>query len=251
MDRPLIVGNWKMNTTVRDAKELSGGIKSGLVGIEGVATVLCPPFTALWAVREMLRDTGIGLGAQDMHHERRGAYTGEVSPEMLVELCQYVILGHSERRRIFGETDSSVGLKVTAALEAGLRPILCVGETVEERDLGEADEVVLRQVRAGLSGVDAVEGLSVAYEPVWAIGTGKAATPDDAQSMMALIRVLLVDRFGPVASGTPLLYGGSVTGENVVDFLGLPDVDGALVGGASLKPDVFVELVRGASLAAG
>ena len=251
MGRPLIVGNWKMNATVREARDLVGSMKPGLVEIDGVATVLCPPFTALWAVYELLRDSDIGLGAQDMHHERSGAYTGEVSPEMLAELCQYVILGHSERRRIFGETDDSVGRKVKAARKAGLRPILCVGETLDERESGMAEAVIERQVRAGLAGLDAAEGLVVAYEPVWAIGTGRAASPDDAQAIMSHIRHLLRDRFGPLAAGTPLLYGGSVTDENVAGFLRMPDVGGALVGGDSLKPGAFVDLVRGASRAAG
>ena len=251
MGRALIVGNWKMNATIGEARDLVGRMRPGLAEIDGVEIVLCPPFTALAAVHEMLSDTGIGLGAQDMHYENGGEFTGEVSPGMLAELCEYVILGHSERRQMLGETDDMVGKKVAAAKEAGLRPIMCVGESLEEREAGAAESVIERQVRAGLASLDAVGDLALAYEPVWAIGTGRAASPDDAQAMMARMRRLLADRFGAAASATPLLYGGSVTDENVAGFVRRQDIDGALVGGASLEPDVFVELVRKASRAGG
>jgi len=247
MTRSLIVANWKMNGTVAEARRLVAAMKHGLAGIKGVGKVLCPPFTALAAVSEMLQGTDIGLGAQDMYNEDSGAYTGQVSPGMLAEFCSYVILGHSERRSLFGETSQSVARKVAAAKEAGLSPIMCVGETISERETGRAEAVVDGQVLTGLAGVSNIDGVSIAYEPVWAIGSGAAASPEDAQAMASRIRQVLSDRFGPAASDTPVLYGGSVTDENIPDFMGQPDIDGALVGGASLKPDVFVALTRAAA----
>jgi triosephosphate isomerase len=247
MPRPLIVANWKMNGTVAEARRLVAAMKHGLAGIKGVGKVLCPPFTALAAVSEMLQGTDIGLGAQDMYNEDSGAFTGQVSPGMLAEFCSYVILGHSELRSLFGETSQSVARKVAAAKEAGLSPIMCVGETISERETGRAEAVVDGQVLTGLAGVSNIDGVSIAYEPVWAIGSGAAASPEDAQAMASRIRQVLSDRFGPAASDTPVLYGGSVTDENIPDFMGQPDIDGALVGGASLKPDVFVALTRAAA----
>jgi triosephosphate isomerase len=247
MTRSLIVANWKMNGTVAEARRLVAAMKHGLAGIKGVGKVLCPPFTALAAVSEMLQGTDIGLGAQDMYNEDSGAFTGQVSPGMLAEFCSYVILGHSERRSLFGETSQSVARKVAAAKEAGLSPIMCVGETISERETGRAEAVVDGQVLTGLAGVSNIDGVSIAYEPVWAIGSGAAASPEDAQAMASRIRQVLSDRFGPAASDTPVLYGGSVTDENIPDFMGQPDIDGALVGGASLKPDVFVALTRAAA----
>ena len=249
MARPLIVGNWKMNATVGEARELVAAMKPGLTEIEGADKVLCPPFTALGAIAEMLAGTAIGLGAQDMHSEASGAYTGEVSRAMVAELCQYVILGHSERRQMFGETDDGVGKKVAAARQVGLMPIVCVGESLAEREAGAAQAVIERQVLAGLADVQTIEGVAVAYEPVWAIGTGRAASPDDAQMMMGHIRRLLEAGHGTAASDTPLLYGGSVTNDNVADFAAQGDIGGALVGGASLKPETFVALVRTAAAA--
>ena len=247
MARPLIVGNWKMNSTVAEARELVAAMKPGLADIDGVGKVLCPPFTALATVSEMIEGTDIGLGAQDMYHEAGGAYTGEVSTAMLAEFCDYVVLGHSERRSMFGETNASVAKKVAAAKEAGLRPIMCVGETSDERETGRAEAVVDGQVLTGLAGISSIDSVSIAYEPVWAIGSGAAASPDDAQAMASRIRKILSDRFGSSAADTPVLYGGSVTDVNVPDFMGQPDIDGALVGGASLKPDVFVALTRAAA----
>jgi triosephosphate isomerase len=247
MTRPLIVGNWKMNGTVAQARDLVAAMKPGLADIAGIGKVLCPPFTALATVSEMIEGTDIGLGAQDMYHEASGAFTGEVSPAMLAEFCDYVILGHSERRSMFGETTQSVAKKVAAAKSAGLRPIMCVGETFAERETGRAEAVVDGQVLTGLAGISSIDGVSIAYEPVWAIGSGAAASPDDAQAMASRIRKILSDRFGPSAADTPVLYGGSVTDANVPDFMGQPDIDGALVGGASLKPDVFVALTRAAA----
>ena len=239
-----------MNSTVAEARELVAAMRPGLADITGIVKVLCPPFTALAAIAEMLEGTDTRLGAQDMHHEASGAFTGEVSPVMLAEFCDYIILGHSERRSMFGETSASVAQKVAAAKEAGLRPIMCVGETFEERETGRAEAVVDGQVLTGLAGITSIDGVSIAYEPVWAIGSGAAASPDDAQAMASRIRKILSDRFGPSAADTPVLYGGSVTNQNVPDFMAQPDIDGALVGGASLKPDVFVALTRAAAASA-
>ncbi|MDP6063641.1 MAG: triose-phosphate isomerase [SAR202 cluster bacterium] len=247
MTRSLIVANWKMNGTVAEARHLAEAMKPGLAGIKGVGKVLCPPFTALAAVSEMLEGTDIGLGAQDMYHEVSGAFTGQISPGMVAEFCSYIILGHSERRSLIGETSQSVAMKVAAAKEAGLSPIMCVGETISERETGRAEAVVDGQVLTGLAGVSNIDGISIAYEPVWAIGSGAAASPEDAQAMASRIRQVLSDRFGESAAKTPILYGGSVTDENIPDFMGQPDIDGALVGGASLKPDVFVALTRAAA----
>ena len=248
MGDPIIAGNWKMNTTVAEARELARRIRPGLDAIPGVEKVVCPPFVSLAAVGDVLDGSSVAVGAQDMYYEASGAYTGEVSPEMLAGLCRFVILGHSERRHVFGETDASVGKKVVAAAEAGLRPILCVGEKLDEREDGLADVVVEQQVRLGLARMELPGDLVVAYEPVWAIGTGRAATPEDAQAMMAHLRQILSAQYGQsTADRLGLLYGGSVTAENVADFARQRDVDGALVGGASLKADSFVELVRNAA----
>lgn len=241
----MVAGNWKMNNTIDEARGLVIRLMPGLKGIDGVTMVLCPPFVALESVGLLVQDSGVAVGAQDMYHEANGAFTGEVSAKMLAGVCEFVIVGHSERRSIFGETDASVGRKVAAALEAGMRPIMCVGEKLDERQAGAAEDVVDRQVRLALEGTAAPDGLVVAYEPVWAIGTGMAATPQDAQSMLAHIRRLLSARYGEgTTTGIPLLYGGSVTDENVAGFARQPDVDGALVGGASLKADSFVGIVR-------
>ena len=246
----LIVGNWKMNITISEARDLASAMKPDLEQAEGVEVVLCPPFTALAAVSELLRGSETGLGAQNMYHEAQGAFTGEVSPAMVAELCRYVILGHSERRKHFGETDESVGRKVAAAMEVGLAPILCVGELLEEREADNAEAVVERQLSLGLAEVSSLGGLAVAYEPVWAIGTGRAATPSDAQAMMGHVRHLLAAHFGEESAvDARLLYGGSVTDETVADLVSQTDVDGALVGGASLKADVFVRLVHHAATA--
>ena len=250
MATPIIAGNWKMNTTVSEARELVAGMLPGLDAVEGVQKVVCPPFTALAAVEELLQGSSIALGAQNMYFESSGAYTGEVSPAMLAELCRFVITGHSERRHKLGETDLDVGKKVAAARNVGLRPILCVGESLKERDDGDAEDVVGRQVRLGLAEANAIDGLVVAYEPVWAIGTGAATTPDDAQGMMGHIRGTLAALYGSsAASEVPLLYGGSVTADNVAGFALQEDIDGALVGGASLSAESFVPLVRNAAVA--
>ena len=241
----MIVGNWKMNTTVAEAEALAGGIADGMPKGLDVSVVVCPPFVSLVAVLSALQDSDISVGAQDAHHEVSGAFTGEVSAQMLEGICQYVIVGHSERRTIFVETDLVVNLKVKAVLEAGMTPILCVGESLEERESGRAEQVVESQLRSGLDGVDVGGGIVVAYEPVWAIGTGRSASPEIAQAMMAHIRGTLAAMGGEdAAAGVPLLYGGSVNGGNIGGYMEQGDVDGALVGGASLDAESFVEIVR-------
>jgi len=244
MRMPLIAGNWKMHTTLSQALDLVRELKPELERISGVEKVLCPPFISLAAVKELLEGSTIGLGAQNMYYEEQGAFTGEVSPLMLKDLCRYVILGHSERRRYFGEDDGLVNRKVKAALRFGLNPIMCVGETLEERDAGRTEEVVVRQVREGLKGVAEPDGLVIAYEPVWAIGTGRAASGEDAAAVIGLIRRLLRELWGDRAEEVRILYGGSVTGGNIDQFVSYPDIDGALVGGASLKAGEFKAIVE-------
>jgi len=254
MRRPIIAGNWKMNKTIAEAIDLVRSIRRGLNEVEAADRVLCPPFTALAAVKELLQATKIGLGAQDMYWQDKGAYTGEISPLMLKELCQYVILGHSERRACFGETDEGVNRKVKAALAHGLMPIVCVGETEAQYDAGQTNVVVGGQVWGCLTGLTAeqVSGLVIAYEPVWAIGTGKAATAAGAGAVTGLtIRGTVAEIYGEAAAqAVRIQYGGSVTPDNIAEFMAHPDIDGALVGGASLKPD-FVDLVRNGARAKG
>ncbi len=245
MDISVIVGNWKMNTTVAEAEELATGIAGGLPKYADVEVVVCPPFVSLVAVQRALEDIDISIGAQNVHYESNGAYTGEVSADMLIGICQYVIVGHSERRSLFGETDAAVNKKVRAALDAGITPIMCIGESLEDRNSDSAESVVESQVRAGLDGVDLGAGVVVAYEPVWAIGTGESASPEVAQAMMAHIRRTLAVMGGEdAASSVPLLYGGSVNAGNIGGFVSQPDINGALVGGASLDAGSFVEIVR-------
>ena len=247
MRRPIVAGNWKMNMTIAEAVGFVRGIRPGLNRVQGADKVLCPPFTALAAIAEVLSATDIGLGAQNMHWAEEGAFTGEVSPTMLKELCQYVILGHSERRAYFGETDEGVNRKVRAALDHGLRCIVCVGETEAEHDAGRTEEVVGGQVRGYLTGFEAreVSEMIVAYEPVWAIGSGKAATAAEAGAIIGLtIRGTIAALYDEAtAQAVRVQYGGSVNPGNVAEFMAHPDIDGALVGGASLKPS-FVDLVR-------
>jgi len=254
MRQPFVAGNWKMFRTISETRHLVSELVPGLQAIQGVDKVICPPFTALMAASALLEGTDIKLGAQNLHWEASGAYTGEIAPSMVAELCQYVIIGHSERRAYFGETDETVNLKVRAALKHGLVPIMCVGETLQENEAGRTAEVVSRQVRDGLAGVtlDIVDNsvpLVVAYEPVWAIGTGKAATASGANAVIAdIIRLMLTERFGPTASQQiRVLYGGSVKGDNAAEFFTQPDIDGALVGGASLKVPDFTQIVKAAS----
>ena len=246
MPTPIVAGNWKMNTTIPEAIVLAAQMRDALDAVSGVEKVVCPPFVSLLAVQGLLDGTSVKLGAQNMHHAEKGAFTGEVSPGMLAGLCQYVILGHSERRQLFGETDESINMKVKAAIEARLKPILCVGERLEEREAGRAEDVVTQQLRGGLDGVDSVSSVAVAYEPVWAIGTGVAATAEIAETMMTAIRGALAGLYGEGwAREVPLLYGGSVTPDNVAEYASQPNVNGALVGGASLNAESFVAIARG------
>lgn len=241
-----------MNKTVAEARHLVSELVPGLQAVDGVEKVLCPPFSALLAVRALLEGTDIGLGAQNMHWEASGAFTGEVAPLMVAELCQYVIVGHSERRAHFGETDREVNLKVRAALENGLTPIVCVGETLEENEAGRTGEVVYRQIKLGLAGLGFADGspLVIAYEPVWAIGTGRAASAGGVNAVLAeVIRPAMAELFGDqIASAVRVLYGGSVKAGNAAEFFSQPEIDGALVGGASLKVIEFIPIVQAAAI---
>lgn len=250
MRKPFVAGNWKMNKTVEQARELISEMMTDLDAIKGVEKVLCPPFTTLLSAAAMLKGTEIGLGAQNLHWEASGAYTGEVSPAMVAEFCQYVIIGHSERRAYFGEIDETVNKKVFAAFNAGLTPIVCVGETLSENEDGKTSEVITRQILAGLKGLppELAQKLVVAYEPVWAIGTGKAANPQIANDVTGkIVRPVLEKLFGSaISEQVRVLYGGSVTGANAAEYFNQPEVDGALVGGASLKPADFKAIVQAA-----
>jgi triosephosphate isomerase len=246
---PLVAANWKMYKTRGEAAAFLEAALGDLARVEGVEVVICPPFTALETVGRLLAGSPVRLGAQNVHWERQGAFTGEISPGMLVDLqCTYVIVGHSERRQLFGESDERVRRKVRAAFDAGLVPILCVGETIEERQAGQTEARVTSQVAEGTADLQAEEvaRLVIAYEPVWAIGTGHAATGEEANRVIGLIRGYLHRRFGAAAEATRIQYGGSVRATNAAQFLQQPEVDGALVGGASLDPAEFVGIVRAA-----
>jgi triosephosphate isomerase len=248
----LIAGNWKMNKTSADGAELAREIVRAVGKDHAVDVVLCPPFTALESVAKVVEGSAVKLGAQNMNPEPSGAFTGEVSAGMLRALfCSYVILGHSERRTLFGETDAFVNRKVLAALKSQLKPILCVGETLAEREAGRTLEVVRTQTEAGLAGVTKEQSTEVviAYEPVWAIGTGKVATTEQAQEVHAFIRGLLADQFGEGAQRIRILYGGSMKPANAPDLLAQPDIDGGLIGGASLEAGSFLDLVKAATTA--
>ncbi len=251
MRKPMVAGNWKMNKTVAEARKLAAALLPAMQPITTVEQVICPPATSLLSLAEMLAGTGIGLGAQNMHWEASGAFTGELSPEMVKEFCAYVILGHSERRAFFADTDETVNAKVKAALAAGLTPIMCVGETLEENEAGQTAEVVTRQVSEGMAGLSADQAgkVVIAYEPIWAIGTGRAASGEDANLVVAdYIRPTLKRMFGEtVAQAVRVLYGGSVKASNAAEFFDQPDIDGALVGGASLKVDDFPGIVQAAA----
>ena len=245
----LVAGNWKMHKLTDEARELAHDLKSRLSESDQTTEILlCPPFTALAEVAAVIAGSRIHLGAQNMHWEEKGADTGEVSAPMLKDIgCTHVIIGHSERRHLFGETDESVNKKIKAALAAGLRPVVCVGETESQRENGETEAVIVRQIRDGLAGLgpEQTAELVIAYEPVWAIGTGKNATPEQAQEVHALIRRLISENFGEsVASSRLILYGGSVKPGNAAELMNQPDINGALVGGASLDADSFEKIVR-------
>jgi triosephosphate isomerase len=242
---PFVAGNWKMNTTATEAERLVLEMLEKLDRIKQVEKVLCPPFVSLVGLSMMLQSSSIKLGAQNMYFETKGAYTGEISPLMLRELCEFVILGHSERRWYFGETDEIVNKKVKAALANKLKPILCVGERLEENEAGKTEEVVGRQLRGALNGIEPVGDLVIAYEPVWAIGTGKAASGEEAAAAIQFIRDIVATLWNKsIARDFRILYGGSVTGANIAEFISHPEIDGALVGGASLKAEEFVSIVE-------
>lgn len=244
MRRQFIAGNWKMNTTRKEAVELASAIAGSGVGANCDVGV-CVPFPHLGPVQELLRGTRIVLGAQDLYWEPSGAFTGEVSAMMLADYCTHVIIGHSERRHIFGESDDDVRRKLDAALGAGLHPIVCVGETLDERKSGQTESVLSRQLDA-LKGAALDETVTIAYEPVWAIGTGETATPEIAQETCAFVRSRIREHFGGLAENIRIQYGGSVNPGNARELLALPDVDGALVGGASLKAEQFLDIVAAA-----
>jgi len=246
--RPILAGNWKMNMTATQARELASKLVPLVSSIKDRDIVLGPPFTSLSAVAETIKGSNIGLSAQNLHWEDKGAFTGEISAEMLLDLgCRYVIIGHSERRQYFGETDETVNRKAKQALRKGLLPILCVGETLAEREAGKLNDIIGRQVTGGLKDISAddMKNVVIAYEPVWAIGTGKTATPEQANEVHALIRQKVKALYSAdIAEGLRIQYGGSVTPENISTLMAMPDIDGALVGGASLKPESFAALVK-------
>jgi triosephosphate isomerase (TIM) len=248
MRKKIVAGNWKMNKTAHDAKALVAEIRAALGDFDAVECVLCPPFTSLWVVNEGIQGSPIALGAQNVHWEASGAYTGEISADMLKEKgCRYVIVGHSERRQYFGETDETVNRRARAALAAGLLPIVCVGETLAEREAGETFEVIERQIAAGLKDWTGAEWdrLVIAYEPVWAIGTGRTATADQAQEVHAAIRAQLARLAGvEAAERVRIQYGGSMKPDNAKELMSRRDIDGGLIGGAALQAASFVSIVR-------
>lgn len=250
MRKPMVAGNWKMNKGLFETRDLIREMLPLLRDVENVEVVICPPFVGLGVARRELDGSIVKLGAQNMHWSNSGAFTGEISPLMLKELCEFVILGHSERRAMFGEADETVNKKVLAALAHGLKPIVCVGETLDENQAGITAEVVSRQVRADLEGLtqEQAEQIVIAYEPVWAIGTGLAATPEGANAVHKdVIRPILREMFGEeIGVGTRILYGGSVNPSNAAELFGQSDIDGGLIGGASLKAESFIALVKAA-----
>jgi triosephosphate isomerase (TIM) len=249
MRRWMLAGNWKMHNTVADSVGLARSIADGAGGVTGGDIVIAPVFTALAKVYEVIGGSTVCLAAQNVFWEEKGAYTGEISPSMLKDVgCTYVIIGHSERRKYFHETDESVNAKVKESLAVGLKPIMCVGETEEEREKGVTDFVIGIQILKGLNGIDSIGDVAIAYEPVWAIGTGRTATPDQAESVHRFIRGILADKYSnDVAEETRILYGGSVTPDNAGRLMQENDVDGALIGGASLKSETFLSIIRAVS----
>jgi triosephosphate isomerase len=247
MRKPIIAGNWKMYKTIPEAERLVNEVIKGLAGFDGVEVVFCPPFTALSAVKTLLRPTPFRLAAQNLYWKEEGAFTGEVAPRMLTDIgCDYVIIGHSERREYFGETDATVNLKVKAALAAGIKPIICVGETLTQRKAGETAALIARQTEAALAGLDpaVIPEVVIAYEPIWAIGTGESSTAVDANQVIGLIRQTVARLFGnEAANQLRIQYGGSVKPENIKEYMSQPEIDGALVGGASLKTDSFLKII--------
>ncbi|HST34437.1 MAG TPA: triose-phosphate isomerase [Solirubrobacteraceae bacterium] len=251
---PLIAGNWKMHKTEREAEDFIQALLPRVSSADNVDVAICVPFTDLRAMVDSARGSRVEVYAQNMHHELEGAFTGEISPVMLDDVgVQGVVLGHSERRELFGESDRALALKMAAALEIGLAPILCVGETEAEREKEDTDRKLRQQLREDLANVpaDRLADVTIAYEPIWAIGTGKVATPEQAQEAIAFIRALVADRDAEAAERARILYGGSVKPENAAELLALPDVDGALVGGASLEAESFAQIVAAAGSSAG
>ena len=269
MRTPMIAGNWKMNTSVSEAVALVSQLHTGrgmepvservvcppevclaevnvgLDEIPNVEKILCPPFVSLAPIKELIKGSSIKLGAQNLYFETKGAYTGEISPLMLAELCEFVIIGHSERRQYFDETGEIVNKKVKAAQTVNLKPILCVGEKLEEKETGRTEEVVAEQIKTSLAGVGSLRRLAIAYEPIWAIGTGRAATGKQANETIGFIRRSIARLYGDsTAQEIRILYGGSVTADNIAEFIKQPEIDGALVGGASLKVDQFLSIVK-------
>jgi triosephosphate isomerase len=252
MRKPFVAGNWKMNTDSRSSVELAKAVAASSAGVarEKVTVAVLPPFVYVPAVVKAVSASGVAVGAQDVYFELKGAFTGEISPAMLKDVgCTYVLCGHSERRHVLGESDELVGKKTTAALSGGLLPILCVGELLEERDAGQTEQVVARHLRTGLAGLsaDKMSAVTIAYEPVWAIGTGRTATPQQAQEVHAFIRNWLSETYGAnLAQEARILYGGSVKSDNAKELMAQEDVDGLLVGGASLKADEFARIIQAA-----
>ncbi|MBU1088027.1 MAG: triose-phosphate isomerase [Candidatus Omnitrophica bacterium] len=252
MRKPIMAGNWKMNKTITEALDLVRQLSMELKDIKDVDILVCPAFTALHSVSQAVEGSNIKMGAQNLFWEEKGAFTGEVSALMLKDThCEYVILGHSERRSIFKETNDQVNKKIKAALKADLLPILCVGERLQEREDDKTYDVIADQVKGSLADIsaDELKNIIIAYEPVWAIGTGKVASPEQAQEVHAFIRKLISDNFGvETAQGLRIQYGGSVKPDNIKDLINQPDIDGALVGGASLKAEDFIQLVQACSI---
>ena len=248
MRTPLIAGNWKMNTLREEAIALARAVRERSSGVSGVEKVMCPPFIYLHEVAAAVAGSDVHVGAQNVFWREKGAYTGEVSVTQVAEVARYAIIGHSERRQYFGETDATVNQRVTAALSHRVLPIMCVGETLDQRNARETNDVLVRQTRDGLAGLTISSDFVIAYEPVWAIGTGLAADGATAEDAIGLIRETVRDLVGDVASDVRILYGGSVTPDNTREFMTQPDIDGALVGGASLKADTFVGIIEAAAL---
>ncbi len=249
MRQPLVAGNWKMNGSTETIKNLLEGIKQSIDTVSGVEVVVCPPYVYLPGVQQQLAGTAVSLGSQNISEHKAGAYTGEISASMLLEFrCRYAIVGHSERRTFFGESDPQVAAKYAAARAAGIVPVLCLGEILEERERGVTEDVVARQLDAVVAqeGIEALADGVIAYEPVWAIGTGKTASPDQAQEVHAFIRGRIAQQCSATAEKVRILYGGSVKGANAPDLFSMPDIDGGLIGGASLDADEFVSICRAA-----
>jgi len=241
----IVAGNWKMHNTLGESIALAQAIKEGTKDIKNGEVIIAPPFTSLYSVGAAIKGSQVSLAAQNMHYENKGAFTGEIAPGMLTDIgCTYVLLGHSERRKYFHETDEDINLKVKKALSVGLKPILCVGETEDERVKGVTQLVVDKQLKKALIGVEKIDNVVIAYEPVWAIGTGKVATSAQAEEVHSFIRGILKELYGDVSKNIRILYGGSVTKDNIGELIGMDNIDGALVGGASLKPDAFLGIIQ-------